>query len=333
MPKISVIVPVYNTEQYLHRCIDSILAQTFTDFELLLIDDGSKDSSGRICDEYALKDSRIRVFHKKNGGVSSARNLGLDNAKGEWISFVDSDDWVENKYIEELFSNGQFDFVACYYKAEDWDTWVSQPFDNCSYYGNNIHKCLNLNIKRMVYNVCKLFNNEIIKENHIRFDTVISYGEDTIFTFEYLAHVKSIKTISSALYHYEYSTPNSLTKQESQWQIYSYTINKMCKTISMLEKQHTWEGTEIKEHFTWRFLRKHLNHIQQSHSLIRIAKELNKVNENTNVQQMHTSSNIENRSSSRRLFDYIMSKKLYLCCALFLKTEFILLKLNCIRRR
>lgn len=86
MPKISVIVPVYNTEKYLHRCVDSILAQTFTDFELLLIDDGSTDSSGAICDEYAQKDSRVRVFHKENGGASSARNLGLDNATGEWIT-------------------------------------------------------------------------------------------------------------------------------------------------------------------------------------------------------------------------------------------------------
>src|SRR5690606_22590995 len=94
MPKVSVIIPVYNTENYLRECLDSILAQTFTDFEVLLINDGSTDSSGKICDEYAEKDSRIKVFHKENGGVSSARNLGLDNAKGEWICFVDSDDEI-----------------------------------------------------------------------------------------------------------------------------------------------------------------------------------------------------------------------------------------------
>ena len=91
-PKISVIVPVYNVEMFLRRCIDSILAQTFTDFELLLIDDGSKDKSGEICDEYATKDVRIRVFHKQNGGVSSARNVGLNHAIGEYICFCDADD-------------------------------------------------------------------------------------------------------------------------------------------------------------------------------------------------------------------------------------------------
>ena len=102
-PKISVIVPVYNAEKYLHRCIDSILNQTFPDFELLLIDDGSKDQSGEICDEYAKKDSRVKVFHKENGGVSSARNVGIDNAVGEYICFCDSDDWVEKTWLLSFF--------------------------------------------------------------------------------------------------------------------------------------------------------------------------------------------------------------------------------------
>ena len=100
IPKISVIVPVYNTEKFLQRCIDSVLAQTYQDFELLLIDDGSKDSSDTICDEYAAQDTRVKVFHKENGGVSSARNVGLDNARGEWITFVDSDDYIEENYLQ-----------------------------------------------------------------------------------------------------------------------------------------------------------------------------------------------------------------------------------------
>ena len=101
-PKISVIVPVYNAEKYLRRCIDSILAQTFTDFELLLIDDGSKDCSGAICDEYAEKDWRIRVFHKKNGGAAEARNVGIGNARGEWMTFIDADDIVEFNFLKSI---------------------------------------------------------------------------------------------------------------------------------------------------------------------------------------------------------------------------------------
>ena len=95
MPKISVIVPVYNVEPYLRLCVNSILNQTFTDFELLLIDDGSTDYSGEICDEYASMDSRVKVFHTTNRGVSAARNLGINKASAEWITFVDSDDWME----------------------------------------------------------------------------------------------------------------------------------------------------------------------------------------------------------------------------------------------
>ena len=93
-PAVSIIVPVYNAETALHRCIESILHQSCADFELLLVDDGSKDDSGAICDEYAAKDSRIRVFHKENGGVSAARNLALDVARGKYLQFLDSDDWV-----------------------------------------------------------------------------------------------------------------------------------------------------------------------------------------------------------------------------------------------
>ena len=107
MPKVSVIIPVYNVEKYLPQCIDSILAQTFTDFELILVNDGSKDCSGNICDEYAQKDSRIVVIHKENGGASSARNRGLDIAKGEWISFIDSDDYVTPNYLSNLISEAQ----------------------------------------------------------------------------------------------------------------------------------------------------------------------------------------------------------------------------------
>jgi glycosyltransferase involved in cell wall biosynthesis len=102
---ISIIVPIYNVEEYIHKCINSIIAQTFRKFELILIDDGSKDNSGKICDEYALRDSRIRVIHKKNGGVSSARNAGLDIAQGEYIGFIDPDDWVEEDMYEVLYQS------------------------------------------------------------------------------------------------------------------------------------------------------------------------------------------------------------------------------------
>ena len=117
-PKISIIIPVYNVEFYLTDCIESLRSQVYKDFEVLLINDGSFDSSGKICDEYAIKDERIRVFHKKNEGVSSARNLGLIEAKGEWICFVDSDDWIEPNTLSSIFPIGdnEIDFVQFGFK-------------------------------------------------------------------------------------------------------------------------------------------------------------------------------------------------------------------------
>lgn len=109
MPKISVIVPVYKVEKYIHRCVDSILNQTFTDFELILVDDGSPDSCGAICDDYAAKDSRVVVIHQENGGLSTARNAGIDwafaNSDSEWLTFIDSDDWIHQECLELLYNS------------------------------------------------------------------------------------------------------------------------------------------------------------------------------------------------------------------------------------
>ena len=115
---VSIIIPVYNVEKYLAECIESVLKQTYQNIEILLIDDGSPDNSGKICDEYEEKDSRVRVIHKENGGVSSARNVGLEQANGEYITFIDSDDFVSESYIEELYialENGNSDLAFCKY--------------------------------------------------------------------------------------------------------------------------------------------------------------------------------------------------------------------------
>ena len=124
MIEISIIVPVYNTEKYITRCINSILEQTFENWELLLIDDGSRDSSGKICDIFQKKDSRIKVIHKKNEGVSIARNLGITLSKGNYITFVDSDDWIDKDYLELMYiaikkMNVDILVTGCVYEKEN----------------------------------------------------------------------------------------------------------------------------------------------------------------------------------------------------------------------
>lgn len=120
---VSIIVPVYNIENYLPRCAESLLGQTYKDLEILLVDDGSKDGSGASCDSYAAKDSRVRVIHKENGGLSDARNAGLDAARGEWVLFVDGDDYLAPDAVERLLPFAEGDFVQFHYQETD-GTWL-----------------------------------------------------------------------------------------------------------------------------------------------------------------------------------------------------------------
>lgn len=204
-PKISVVVPVYNAERYLHRCVDSILAQTFTDFELLLVDDGSKDSSGAICDEYAEKDERVIVFHKQNGGVSSARNVGLDNARGEWVTFVDSDDYVSADFFDEMMRKSA-DLIVGHHLHINSRGEISE--DDCILPVISISKYSNLRAfleKYMVFNVmrtpwAKLFRRRLIAD--IRFDKTLKCGEDTAFVQQYFARCRSLSVIGNAIYYY-----------------------------------------------------------------------------------------------------------------------------------
>lgn len=201
MPLVSVIVPVYKAERWLHRCVDSILAQTMEDFELLLIDDGSPDRSGEICDEYAAKDSRVRVFHKENGGVSSARNLGLDNAQGEWISFVDADDWVEVEYLAGLTENLDADFITGGMRDTQGNICVAE---NKLYFNSNIKEFIDQhNGDFFLRAACgKLLRREIIEKNRIRFDENVRFGEDTLFNKQVLLYSDSVRVIDNVAYVY-----------------------------------------------------------------------------------------------------------------------------------
>ena len=202
-PKISVIVPVYNVEQYLPRCIDSILTQTFTDFEVLLIDDGSTDSSGKICDEYAEKDERIRVFHKENGGVSSARNLGLDNAIGEWICFSDSDDTMRNNYLQVMLSieeKTNVDMIVCSILRKKYSDRILTLQDfvyEKTQFGNLLCNLRKVGLLGVPWN--KLFKAEIIKNNNLQFDINLDSYEDEIFNLQYLQYAKTVVTSSAVV--------------------------------------------------------------------------------------------------------------------------------------
>lgn len=213
MPRLSVIVPVYKVEKYIHKCVDSILNQTFKDFELILIDDGSPDNCGEICDEYAKKDSRVRVIHKENGGQSSARNRGLDIAKGEIIGFVDSDDDIEvNMYknLIDYMDREKLDIVFCDVYLVRGDRVREQ-----SMYSEN--KVLN-NIQGLKDNlICKIDNavwNKIYKKtifNNLRFTEGIVY-EDVRIMYKVFSKSQKSGYLKQSLYYY-YKRPNSTIAQ------------------------------------------------------------------------------------------------------------------------
>ena len=210
MPMISIIIPVYNTQQYLPRCIDSILSQSFTDFELLLIDDGSTDGSGKICDAYAEKDNRIRVFHKENGGVSSARNLGLNEAQGEWICFVDSDDELLPDGLQIMadgISNEVDMIMAGYYEFEG-ETLLTDTskFGKDGLISRNDALLMmypSESMPYMGYPWGRLYKRNLVLEKDLSFDVHIKIKEDTLFVVEYLCSIQNqVYYISTPVYKY-----------------------------------------------------------------------------------------------------------------------------------
>lgn len=217
MPKISVIVPIYNVEKYLHRCVDSILAQTFSDFELILVDDGSPDNCGKICDEYAEKDNRIRVIHKENGGLSDARNAGIEwafvNSDSDWITFIDSDDWIHLRYLEALHNavvETGCEISICGYK----ETTGDEPEIDEDELNANIVNTEDFFCEHNVNAVVawgKLYKKALFKD--IRFP-VGKLHEDEFTTYKVLFKNDTCAFIDQPLYYYFYNTESIM---KSKW--------------------------------------------------------------------------------------------------------------------
>jgi len=212
-PDVSVIVPVYNSAAFLHRCLDSVIAQSYASFELILVNDGSIDGSGEICERYAAADPRIRVIHQPNGGPGAARNLGLDVAQGQFVALIDADDWLEVTYLERLLgaSRGQ-DLVVCGYVREhpnhreprllryegtiDRATLLEQTF------------CTSL-LTPGCWN--KLLRRDLLESVNLRFEPEMPWGDDMLFLARYYLLCRHIYYINQVLYHYRLN-PLSLMK-------------------------------------------------------------------------------------------------------------------------
>lgn len=220
---VSIIVPVYNIQDYLPACIDSILAQTYKNFEAILVDDGSKDNCGEICDEYATKDARVRVIHKQNGGLTSARNAGLKVARGEWIMHVDGDDWIEPDMLELLVAYaeqtgadlvfGDFVKYGPYAVIYFLPSWTDNKVDSLNSYIGYMWTCLWGSIAKT----------SLYRENGLKSPEGINYCEDFHLIVRLCFYAKCIGNVRKPLYNYRYrptsiiGTLNKRTELDEQW--------------------------------------------------------------------------------------------------------------------
>ena len=234
--KISIIIPVYNVQKYLPECLDSLLEQTYTEWEALLVDDGSTDESGAICEKYALRDSRFRVIHKNNGGAASAKNVGLDHVKGEYVGFIDSDDYVERTWLESVmkiitdkgpdivefnfdkvfrteskkensYSDNKEEYTAEQYLAQYLDNWTSSLFWN------------------------KIVLATLVKKNRFRKERRCI--DDEFFTYKVVSGAHKIVRINDVLYHYRQRASSAVQNTKNQQQ-------KTDDALEVLIERYKW---------------------------------------------------------------------------------------------
>lgn len=248
---ISIIIPVYNAESSLERCVESLITQTYTDWEMILVDDGSSDKSVLMCDQYAMSDKRIKVFHLINSGVSAARNYGLSKAQGEWVLFIDSDDYADSKYFEDFLKYSkdvtEKTLVVQGLIRENAVSVLKIPFEEAIYDKKDlIEGLLHNNLFTFGAPYCKLYNNKLLKRNNITFPLEYNYGEDTIFFLRYLLYVDSLYISPSCNYHYVEGNTNSLSRKcHSFFQLKAYFIDFM-DSLKNLSKESLFTKNLLK---------------------------------------------------------------------------------------
>jgi len=239
-PKISIIIPIYNAERYIHRCIDSILAQTFTDFECILVDDCTPDNSGKICDEYAKKDERVKVIHSgKNKGSSLSRKIGLDNSSGKYILYVDADDYIETFMVEMMYKKAatqNYDIVYCdfyKYSKENPLELKKVPFLLTDSFVSNCKRCIldlgfgylwNKLVKRTIYEKVEF--------------PVDNFHEDLFISTQVLFFSNKFGYVSEALYHYTYNHFSQFNNKQQIWNRHREGKNNLKRIIHFLRINH-----------------------------------------------------------------------------------------------
>lgn len=318
--KVSVIIPVFNAEKRLRKCIESMLKQTFDDFELLLINDGSHDRSGAICDAYAQKDNRIKVFHKENGGVSSARNLGLKVAKGAYIVFCDADDWVSEHYLADLMNGAAYDLVVSSYHDVSGAVGENTPDDIicetkdevAAFFGNHIFQML------LLTPWGKLWMRKIIMDHEIVFDPAIKSGQDNVWCLQYYQYVNSIRHLSAQNYFYQKEGNGHLSQSALNVDIAHYTVERIKIGLGNLEKKFDINLSSTKKDVTLCFFNRALCSTF-SDSVWSIRKQFVAIYKERYFQDLFLHRDANRKGKRRKVFDWLMFNRCFLLLAVYIK--------------
>lgn len=238
LPEVSIIVPIYNSEKYLSRCIDSIISQTFSNFECVLIDDGSTDSSLFICEHYHQSDDRIIVIHQENEGLSVARNRGIETARGKYICFVDSDDYIQKDMCEILVdavNRSDADVVFCGYTENN--KVRSLCIEDFIFSNNSTIEIVHYLEMRQAFGLAwnKIYKKTILDTYSIRFPIAIKFGEDMIFNLQYFRHIKKAYISSNCLYHYRHDNESSLAKVKVTLAECDFRFENVCNLFTQID--------------------------------------------------------------------------------------------------
>lgn len=324
-PALSIIVPVYKVEHYLKECIDSILNQSFKDFELILVDDGSPDKSGEICDSYIAKDYRIKVIHKSNGGVSSARNSGISQAKGVWITFIDADDLILPTFIAALYSpiaeGHDIELVqgGCQNYEAGKITGIEQQYDSLI---SNEPGLLFTKFRGLT--ISKLFKNSILNDTPaLRFDEKMSIAEDMAFTLDYILRIKKFAFVDETGYLYRRDNHTSAVHipRPANYEIELHSFQHLFSSTLCFIKKHNLKSEDSELRLRQRG-EQLINLIKTIYSQYDTRRErLSRLSNDISAEQYKTINHIKGRdkllflpfrSSARSIYDFLFKIIFYL---------------------
>ncbi|WP_455667110.1 glycosyltransferase family 2 protein [Phocaeicola sp.] len=278
-PKVSIIIPVYNASSTLLRCVDSVIHQSYTDIEILLVNDGSTDNSASLCNELVSQDSRIKVLHKCNGGVSSARNSGLNHATGEWITFVDSDDWLELEFLSNLIVYSEdYSLIVAGFKRLGDKVDESKPDISCAInIVDELHVLWGKTLDKFIfwYVWGKLFRLDIIKLNNITFHEEMKYSEDNCFLLEYMSCVNSFMYVAASDYIHLFESGRS-QKYSMDIDIFRRHIEKQERSFEKLESKTGHRYALVRQNVHRRFFDCFIYYLLNQANYISYCSELNR---------------------------------------------------------